>query len=264
MSFFSKVLSSVGIGAATVDARLDTHEIEPGQDIDGVIFIQGGKADQEINKIDLDLMCNYSVEVEIKREEDGESYSSTEIQERHHKLGGFSLRKAFTIGAGEAKEIPFRINLPEQAPLTIGHTQTWLATNLDIAMAVDKQDQDTVTVMPTRLQYAVIEALEEMGFELDDAECEGSEKTRFASVPFIQEFEFKPLSGPYRGKFDEVEVVFLPQGEQLEVLLEIDRKARGFSGFFAEVFDRDEIKTRLSVNMDNIEQVPQMLEALLD
>ncbi len=260
MSFFNKVLSSVGIGAATVDARLDSLDVEPGQDIDGVIHIQGGKTSQEINKIDLDLICNYSVEVEI--EKDDESY--TEIQIRHHKLGGFSLRKAFTIEADEQKEIPFRIPLPEQAPLTIGHTQTWLATNLDIAMAVDKKDEDVINVMPTRLQYSVIEALEELGFELHDAECEGSSKTRFATVPFIQEFEFKPVRGAYRSKFDEVEVVFLPRGDELEVILEIDRKARGMTGFFAEMFDLDETKTKFVIDHDNLDQVYGYIEQLLD
>jgi sporulation-control protein len=70
-----------------------------------------------------------------------------------------------------------------------------------------------------------------------------------SQYPFVQEFEFRPF-GNYRGRLDELEVVFALQSNQLEVFLEIDRRARGFGGFLAEAFDMDECYFRFHVTQN--------------
>ena len=64
MSFFNKVLGAVGIGAAKIDTLLTNTEVEPGGEVSGIVRITGGKTEQNIKKIDLDLVCNYTVEIE--------------------------------------------------------------------------------------------------------------------------------------------------------------------------------------------------------
>ncbi|NOU49087.1 sporulation protein [Pseudoalteromonas sp. JBTF-M23] len=257
MSFFKKVLGSVGIGAAKVDAVLDHNELSPGEELTGVIKVVGGKVAQEINKIDLDVMCNYTVEYE-----DDEGEEVTEVRE--HTLSRFQIKEKFTIEPGEEKHFSFSFDLEEETPITVGHSKTWLETNLDIDMAIDKTDKDYVFVVPTELQQTVIDALQDLGFKLYDADCEGVDSVSFSRLPFVQELEFKTISGDFHGKFDEVEVVFLNRGYQLDVIFEIDRKARGFSGFFKEAFDLDESKVRLVVTEDNLEEVEDIIYDLLE
>jgi len=43
MSFFNKVLASVGIGAATVDTKLERDVVMPGEEIKGVVEILNRK-----------------------------------------------------------------------------------------------------------------------------------------------------------------------------------------------------------------------------
>ncbi|MCW9017990.1 MAG: sporulation protein, partial [Kangiellaceae bacterium] len=127
MSFFNKMLSKVGIGAAKIDAVLDSEVLVPGEEVSGTLNIEGGKTDQEINKIDLDIYSNYFVEEEY--EEDEETYSR--MAERSTKINSVEVDESFTIKAGESKQIPFSFTLSAYAPLSYGKSNTWLRTNLD-------------------------------------------------------------------------------------------------------------------------------------
>ena len=59
MSAFNKVLASVGIGAATVDTKLESEQVVPGEDVQGIVEIQGGKVEQQINEIYLSIHTQY-------------------------------------------------------------------------------------------------------------------------------------------------------------------------------------------------------------
>ena len=257
MSFLSKALSKVGIGAAKVDAVLDNSSVAPGEPLTGVINITGGKVEQEINKLDLDVYCNYFVELE---NDEGE----TEISERTCCINSWDINEAFTIGAGEEKQLTFELILSPEAPISVGRSATWLKTNLDIDFALDKSDKDYINVVPNELQQAVLEAIESLGFSLDEAECEGYDSAR-GSLPFVQEFEFKPRGGDFRGRLEELEMVmFSHSSDEITLALEIDRKARGISGFFAKAFGMDETKTKVVVNHDNIDDFQDTLYDLVD
>ncbi|CAM4006699.1 sporulation protein [Pseudoalteromonas byunsanensis] len=257
MSFFKKVLSSVGIGAAKIDAVLENNEAAPGDELTGVIKVVGGSVAQEINKIDLDVVCNYTVEVEMEDDK-----VVTEVRE--YTLSRFVLDEKFTIEPGEQKQFPFVLELAEDAPITVGHSKTWLETNLDIDMALDKSDKDYLYVVPNALQQAVIDALQALGFTLYESDCEGIDSVSFSNLPFVQELEFKTTCGKFHGHFDEVELVFFNRGEQLEAIFEIDRKARGFVGFFKEAMDLDESKARLVINEGDLAHLEGMISDLLE
>ncbi|RXE95592.1 sporulation protein [Pseudoalteromonas sp. PS5] len=257
MSFFKKALGAVGIGAAKVDTVLDHHQAAPGEEISGIVKIIGGKVAQEINKIDLKVMCNYTVE---KEDSEGETITVT----KSHTLAAFHIDEQFTIEPGDEKHIPFTLDLAEETPLTVGQSKTWIATNLDIDMALDKSDRDYLHIVPSELQQAVIDAMEALGFKLYESDCEGIDEVSFSRLPFVQELEFKTITGDFHGRFDEVEMVFFTRGEQLEVIFEMDRKARGLKGFFAEALDLDESKSRLLISAEDIEALEDIIYDMLE
>lgn len=52
----------------------------------------------------------------------------------------------------------------------------------------------------------------------------------------------------YRGRLDELEIVFLSQTEQsADILMQVDRRARGLGSFLSEAFETDESYIRLSI-----------------
>jgi sporulation-control protein len=66
-------------------------------------------------------------------------------------------------------------------------------------------------------------------------------------LPFGQEIEFVAVSGEFRGKFDEVELVMFPSEDDVDLLLQVDRRARGLSSFLSEQLGTDESYARLTV-----------------
>ena len=72
----------------------------------------------------------------------------------------------------------------------------------------------------------VLEAIENLGFRLNEADCEQAPYFR-RRLPFVQEFEFVPTSGYYRQMLDELELIFLLDEDGLEIIFEFDRRAKG-------------------------------------
>ncbi len=252
MSFFDKVFASVGIGSAEVDTRLEKDIYMPGETVKGVVQIKGGKVEQKIDEIYLSLNTTYL------RESDDRKYNVTATIDR------FRLTSPFTIGTNERREIPFTFQLPYDTPLSIGKSKVWVATGLDIKGGVDPSDKDYLKVVPNSLMAAVFNAIDNLGFRIREADCEEAPHRLRRRLPFVQEFEFVPSSGPFRGRLDELEVVFFPAGNGgLDIMLQVDRKARGISGLFSEALGTDETNVRLTVTNADIPYLQQQIQNVI-
>jgi sporulation-control protein len=233
MSFFKKVLASVGIGSAKVDTKLEVSQVAIGETLRGVVHIQGGQLEQQIDNIYLYIKTQY-----IKEEND------TKVT-REVEIARFLVTESFLLQAGESKEIPFAVTVPDRTPVSYRGTPVWLETGLDIKMAVDPTDRDYMEVLPNDNMQIVLDALTQLGFRLREVTNDYAPRLG-AGLPFVQEFEFVPTS-QFRGSLDELEVLFFPRGDELELYLQIDRKARGLMGMFAEAMEMDESFIRFTV-----------------
>jgi sporulation-control protein len=252
MSFFNKVFASVGIGSAAVDTKLEKDTYMPGETVKGVVEIKGGKVEQQVDEIYLTLNTTYL------RESDDKKYTVTAEIER------FRLTTPFVIGANEKKDMPFTFQLPFDTPLSIGRSKIWVTTGLDIKGAVDPSDKDYLNVLPNPLMSAVFNAVDNLGFRIREADCEEAPRRLRGRLPFVQEFEFVPTSGLFRGKLDELEVVFFPSGNgSLDIMFQVDRRARGLSGLFSEAMGADETNVRLSVSNADIPNLQQKIQSVI-
>jgi len=252
MSFFNKVLASVGIGAATVDTKLEKDQVIPGEEIKGIVEIRGGNTEQRIDDIYLALNTQY-----VKESDDKKYYVNATIER-------FRLAAAFTLKANERREIPFSFPLPLDTPVTVGKTKVWVTTGLDIKNAVDPSDKDYLKVVPNSLLNSVLNSLSSLGFRLREVECEQASYRMRNRLPFIQEFEFIPIAGSFRGRLDELELVFVPTSSTAaDLWFQVDRKARGLGGFLSEAFEMDETNVRLSVTTNDLPSLSSQIESLI-
>ncbi|MDR7075430.1 sporulation-control protein [Neobacillus niacini] len=252
MAFFDKVFASVGIGSAAVDTKLERDTYMPGETVKGAVEIRGGKVDQQVDDIYLTLNTTYL------KESDDKKYNVTATIDR------FRITSPFTIRKNERKEIPFSFQLPLDTPLSIGRSKIWVTTGLDIKNAVDPGDKDYIQVVPDQLMNAVFNAVDSLGFRLREADCEQAPHRLRGRLPFVQEFEYVPTSGPFRGKLDELELVFRPSGTgAIELLLQVDRRARGLGGLFAEAAGMDETNVRLTVTSADIPNLQQQIQSVI-
>lgn len=226
MSMFKKLLASVGIGAAKVDARLEQESLVPGDLVKGEVHITGGDVAQEIDEIYMYVVTHYEREV-----------NDNKVKEEC-TLVKYRLTERVQLQPKEEKVLPFAFQLPYETPLTMGRQPVYLRTGLDIKNAIDPGDSDFIEVRPHPLMAKVLEAVQSLGFQLYKVDCEYN-RYLGRTYPFVQEFEFRP-TGAYRSRLEELEVVFYLREGELEVLLELDKRARGFLGILEEAFDLDE------------------------
>ncbi|MEH7305382.1 sporulation protein [Neobacillus drentensis] len=252
MSFFNKVFASVGIGSASVDTKLEKDTYMPGETVNGVVEIKGGKVVQQVDEIYLTLNTTYL------RESDDRKYTVTAAIDR------FRLTTPFVILANEKKDIPFSFQLPFDIPLSIGRSKIWVTTGLEIKGGVDPSDKDYLKVVPNPLMSAVFTAIDQLGFRIREADCEEAPRRIRGRLPFVQEFEFVPTSGLFRGKLDELEVVFFPSGNgNLDIMFQVDRRAKGLSGLFSEALGTDETNVRLSVSNADIPYLQPKIQSVI-
>lgn len=234
----NKILASFGIGAAKVDARLSNNTVLAGEELTGEIHIQGGSVEQSISQIYMYLSTYYHREV-----------NDTDTLHKE-VLASYRVSDTLLINPGEKKILPFQLQVPYHTPISIGKQKVYLSTGLDIERAIDPKDLDPVQVSPDPLMSEVIRQVESLGFNhsYDSGICKHVKHIHRA-VPFVQEFEFKP-TGTYLHALDELELIFDVHEEGLDVLMQVDKKAKGLVGLFAEVMDLDEKYIRFSVTRE--------------
>ncbi|MBA0050531.1 sporulation protein [Streptomyces sp. AJS327] len=219
---FKKVFASMGMGGASVDTVLNEPNVVPGGVVQGEVRIEGGSVDQEIQSVSVGLQAKVEVETD-----DGET-------KRNIDFGQLRLGGAFQLHEGAAHVVPFSLEVPWETPITaflgqhLAGMQIGVTTELAIARAVDTTDLDPVTVHPLPAQQALLQSFGELGFRFKAADLEqGHIRGTRQTLPFYQEIEFHAPQ-QYRG-LREVELSFVADSREMDVVLEMDKKPGVFT-----------------------------------
>lgn len=253
MSFFKKGMASVfGVGGTKIDTIITSPSVKPGEVIEGCCKIKGGTVEQEITNINLRVLTSYEKEVDDSKITKLECIQDIEIDINR------------IIKPEEYVEVPFSFILDYRTPMSMHKSKVWIRTNLDISKAVDSGDKDYIEVLPIDTIHATLNAMSKLGFTIREVENIYDNK-HWSSLGFVQEFEFIANTGQYRGKFDEIEMVFVPKRDCVDIYIEIDTKARGLLSAFAESVGLDETnrKIRLQYNQTNSNEIARTIQSLL-
>jgi len=242
-------LRAFGVGGPTIDAVLDTDRVQVGSMLTGTLYIRGGDASQTASKAVIELVARV-----VKKMGDDE-YSSDEV------IAGSALPGPIQLGRDHA--IPFQLQLPAHTPVTSlgGRNFVWLRSGLDVPWAIDPSDRDALEVHPNAPQSNVLQAMEQLGFRLYKVDIDA--RSSWFGRKWVQEFEFRP-AGYGRARYDEVEVVFENQhGNQVELMLQIDRAARGLGGLLMEMTGTDESWRRVTVDASSPQSALHTLQQVI-
>ncbi|MEU5578242.1 sporulation protein [Streptomyces huasconensis] len=219
---FKKLLASLGAGGASVETVLTEVNVVPGGVVQGEVRIQGGSVDQQIEGLSVGLQARVEVE-------GGDQETKQDIEFAKQRLGG-----AFTLLAGEVHAVPFGLEIPWETPVTsidgqqLRGMNIGVTTELEIARAVDSGDLDPINVHPLPAQQAILDAFIQLGFRFKSADMErGHIRGTRQKLPFYQEIEFYPPQ-QYRG-LNQVELSFVADDREMDVVLEMDKKPGMFS-----------------------------------
>ncbi|MFI2373044.1 sporulation protein [Streptomyces sp. NPDC018833] len=223
---FKKLLASLGAGGASVETVLTEENVVPGGVVQGEVRIQGGSVDQQIEGLSVGLQARVEVE-------GGDQEVRQDIEFTKQRLGG-----AFEVKAGAVHVVPFGLEIPWETPVTaiagqhLRGMNIGVTTELEIARAVDSGDLDPINVHPLPSQQAILDAFIQLGFRFKSADMErGHIRGTRQRLPFYQEIEFFPPQ-QYRG-LNQVELTFVADDHEMDVVLEMDKKP----GLFSESSD---------------------------
>ncbi|OEJ27562.1 sporulation protein [Streptomyces agglomeratus] len=223
---FKKLLASLGAGGASVETVLTEANVVPGGVVQGEVRIQGGSVDQQIEALSVGLQARVEVE-------GGDQEVKQDIEFTKQRLGG-----AFEVKAGAVHVVPFGLEIPWETPITsiagqqLHGMNIGVTTELEIARAVDSGDLDPINVHPLPAQQAILDAFVQLGFRFRSADMErGHIRGTRQRLPFYQEIEFQPPQ-QYRG-LNQVELTFIADDREMDVVLEMDKKP----GLFSESSD---------------------------
>ncbi|WP_018686616.1 sporulation protein [Actinokineospora enzanensis] len=247
---FRKMLRALGVGGPSVDTVLTDSRVHPGGVLSGEVRMTGGEADADIDYVALSLVTR------VERSDD----SSAAVEFDRAVVAG-----RFTLRAGESRAIPFELPVPWETPLTevfgahLHGMALGLRTELAVAKAVDKGDQDPVHVVPLPSQAAVLAAFGDLGFRFRTADLEaGRIQGVHQRLPFFQEIEFYPPPHLARG-ISQVELTFVTDPEGMAVVLEADRR----SGLFhsgGDVYGRFHVGHREAEHTDWAARIHEWLD----
>lgn len=254
MSVFKKVMASaLGVGAAKVDTVVHTKNLMPGKRIEGVCRIQGGKIEQYVSDISIGVFTNYRKEVNDK------------VTNEAQRIQSHTIKVEKNILPNEVYEVEFSFILYKRVPVTKHKSKVWLATWLGIEGGVDTSDRDYLNVDYNEYMQNVVDAISQLGFRIREIENEYC-RAKLNKLNFVQEFEFVPMVGSFRGRLDELELVFIPTNTHVDILLQVDRKVRGLISFMSENMGLDETNLRIRMENNrnyNVEEIKSEIENLL-
>ncbi|QGV81336.1 sporulation protein [Streptomyces ficellus] len=223
---FKKLLASLGAGGASVETVLTEANVVPGGVVQGEVRIQGGSVDQRIEGLSVGLQARVEVE-------GGDQEYKQDVEFTKVRLGG-----AFEVKAQAVHVVPFGLDIPWETPVTtiagqqLRGMDIGVTTELEIARAVDSGDLDAINVHPLPAQQAILDAFIQLGFRFKSADMErGHIRGTRQKLPFYQEIEFLPPQ-QYRG-LNQVELTFVADEREMDVVLEMDKKP----GLFSESSD---------------------------
>ncbi len=221
---FKKMLSKVGVGGAKVDTILKDLPVVRGGVLQGEIQIEGGKVEQQVEQVYLELTTSYAYE-----DEEGVLRTASVILHR------MDIAESFELFPRELKTFPFALEVPLVTPITVGKPLTYLRTGLDVKGAVDPKDRDPVAVAPEPATEMLLQAIESLGFvhETDSGDCIDMENP--SGVPYVQNFDYR-AQGEMARRIKELEVLVLPWEEETEFELEIELSSGAFG------FGREEVR----------------------
>lgn len=213
-----RLLSRIGIGAATVDTRLPKTDFTPGETTEAAVQLNGGSTKQEIDAIYFALL--------------------TQAGDDDRIIDRFKITDAVVLTGGETRTVTTEVTIPPWTPLTRGDRRVWLKTGLDVAWAVDPDDEDTIDISPGGFVEALFGAVDALGFDYRGEEIR--EPAWLDDRPFAQAFRFGPQTPEFRSDIDELTIVCVPREEELKTVIEIDEREPAEEATDVE-FDHQEV-----------------------
>jgi sporulation-control protein len=125
-----KYMSLLGVGSATIDLILPKDTYHPGEFIKGFFKIKGGTVDQQIKRIECDLLM-------------------TDLTNGNEKVvDTTTILTSKLIQSEESEQLTFSFKLADHIPISSDDRCYRFKTRLTFNEGVESKDQDIIQILP--------------------------------------------------------------------------------------------------------------------
>ncbi|WP_088105512.1 sporulation protein [Halalkalibacter urbisdiaboli] len=124
-----KYMSLIGVGSAQIDLILPKTTYKTGEQIHGYYLIKGGTIEQQIKRIDCDLVM------------------SDDLHDTETIIDSTSFLTTQLIYSGERNKISFQFTLPKHTKRSSKHISYYFKTTLTFNEGVESRDEDMIRII---------------------------------------------------------------------------------------------------------------------
>lgn len=124
-----KYMSLLGVGSAVIDLILPKDTYKRGEFITGYFYIKGGTIDQQLKRIECDLVMRDKSKKDEK------------------VIDTATILSSKLISSEEANQVSFTFKLPESIPVTSETISYRFKTRLVFNEGIESRDQDIIKVV---------------------------------------------------------------------------------------------------------------------
>ncbi|MBA4602180.1 sporulation protein [Thermoactinomyces mirandus] len=239
-------LASLGFGAAKIDLVLESSTLTMGEPVSGKIFLEGGEAEQLIEKLNVHFCLASSYKKGDRIQNVNETIVTIPID-----------HEEFVIDPGEKKEYDFYFKCPVGLPVSSINTRYFFKTDLEISSGIDAEDRDFISVEPSGLLKNFLDGFAKLGLVHYGEEYTGRRDGSFQTI------QFHPTAW-LRGKYDEIVFTYKTTETENSIrgYFELDKKTSGLIGRIADELDLDERKGKFYFSAQELATVEKAAETL--
>ncbi|GLB61524.1 sporulation protein [Cytobacillus sp. NCCP-133] len=123
-----KYMSMLGIGSAKIDLQLPKHQYAPGENVTGIYLIEGGTIEQQIKRIECDLVM------------------TTHSDKKEDVIGTSTILSTQVIQSEQTNRMDFHFQLPEDIPCSTSDCTFQFKTRLIFNEGVKSADLDKIII----------------------------------------------------------------------------------------------------------------------
>jgi sporulation-control protein len=124
-----KYMSLIGIGSAKIDLQLPKYDFQAGETVKGCFFIEGGTVDQQINRIECDLVM------------------ADRLLKKETVIDTATILSSAVAKAQDRSKRDFTFRIPQSLPASSGTVYFQFKTRLFFDEGIESKDQDIITVL---------------------------------------------------------------------------------------------------------------------
>ena len=250
MGFFSKLGASVGIGSAKVTLSAQPQQVPQGTRISISLNVAGGKAEQQITAVRVQLVHLWREEQQVSRTDDeGYMTTETEVVTRNEVVDDQVIGQAMTIKPEQSQQFQGELAMPYEAILN-DRENWWEVWGIaEISGGKDSRQTVPIAVEPSLLATKFQEIVStQLQWQLKDI--------RSGQIPGAVLLVYQ-APADWQGTLDEIRCLLRSREGQLGVTLELDFKAQKFTDYFKALVGKDDRAAGLKFSSDDLNINPQ-------